>query len=73
MEIAGRPIAKYEPIGVRGLVADWPAVRAGKDGPEALAEMLNFAATDERFRQSDPTAAFPKRSDMAVATILQLL
>lgn len=61
-----RPIAEYEPMDrecfereivpkgepavIRGLVADWPAVRAAKDGPEALAEMLRFAATDEPFQ-----------------------
>ena len=60
-----RPIAEYEPMDrarfereivpkgqpalFRGLVADWPPVRAGKDGPEAIAEMLRFAATDEPF------------------------
>ena len=58
-----RPIAEYEPMDrerfereivpkgepavFRGLVDDWPVVSAGKDGPEALAEMLRFAATDE--------------------------
>src|SRR5262245_50746069 len=61
-----RPIAEYasmdrerfahevvprgEPAVFRGLVADWPAVRAGKDGPQALADMLSFAATDEPFQ-----------------------
>ena len=40
-------VAKGEPAVFRGLVADWPPVRAGKDGPEALASMLRFAATDE--------------------------
>jgi len=34
----------------RGMVADWPVVRAAKDGPEAIAEMLRFAATDEPFQ-----------------------
>jgi hypothetical protein len=58
-----RPIAEYEPMDrerfereivpkgepavFRGLVADWPAVRAASDGPGALADMLKFAATDE--------------------------
>lgn len=58
-----RPIAEYEPMErdrfereivpkgepavLRGLVAEWPAVRAARDGPEALAAMLRFAATDE--------------------------
>ena len=61
-----RPIAEYEPMDratfdreivpkgepalFRGLVADWPAVRAARDGDEPLAEMLKFAATDEPFQ-----------------------
>jgi hypothetical protein len=61
-----RPIAEYEPMDratfereivpkgqpalFRGLVADWPVVRAGKAGPEALAQMLRSAATDEPFQ-----------------------
>jgi hypothetical protein len=61
-----RPIAEYEPLDrerfereivrkgepavFRGLVADWPVVRAASDGPEALAEMLRIAATDEPFQ-----------------------
>jgi len=61
-----RPIAEYEPMDrqrfereivpkgepavFRGLVADWPLVRAARDGPEALAGMLKFAATDEPFQ-----------------------
>lgn len=61
-----RPIAEYEPMDrerfeqeivpkgepalFRGLVADWPAVHAGKDGPDALAQMLRWAATDEPFQ-----------------------
>jgi hypothetical protein len=61
-----RPIAEYEPMDrerfeheivpkgepavFRGLVADWPLVRAEPDGPEALAGMLRFAATDEPFQ-----------------------
>jgi hypothetical protein len=43
-------VPKGEPALFRGLVADWPVVRAGKDGPEALSEMLRFAATDEPFQ-----------------------
>ena len=43
-------VPKGEPAVFRGLVADWPPVRAAKDGPEALAEMLRFAATDEPFQ-----------------------
>jgi hypothetical protein len=58
-----RPIAEYEPMDrerfereivpiaepavFRGLVADWPLVRAAKEAPETLAEMLRFSATDE--------------------------
>jgi hypothetical protein len=61
-----RPIAEYEPMDrerfeqeivpkgepalFRGLVADWPVVHAGKDGPDALAQMLRRAATDEPFQ-----------------------
>ena len=61
-----RPIAEYEPMDrqrfereivpkgepavFRGLVADWPLVRAARDGPGALAGMLKFAATDEPFQ-----------------------
>ena len=40
-------VAKGEPAVFRGLVADWPAVEAGADGPEVLARMLQEAATDE--------------------------
>jgi len=43
-------VPKGEPAVFRGLVADWPVVRAGKDGPEPLAQMLRFAATDEPFK-----------------------
>jgi hypothetical protein len=43
-------VPKGEPAVFRGLVADWPAVRATKDGPEALAAMLRFAATDQPFQ-----------------------
>lgn len=42
-------VPKGEPAVFRGLVADWPVVRAAKDGAEPLAEMLRFAATDEPF------------------------
>jgi hypothetical protein len=61
-----RPIAEYEPMErerfereivpkgepalFRGLVADWPVVRAAKDGPQILAQMLRFAATEEPFQ-----------------------
>jgi hypothetical protein len=61
-----RPIAEYEPMDrarfereivpkgepavFRGLVADWPVVRAAKAGHQALAQMLHDAATDEPFQ-----------------------
>ena len=61
-----RPIAEYAPMDrerfereivpkgeaavFRDLVADWPPVRAAKDGPPPLADMLRFAATDEPFQ-----------------------
>src|SRR3954463_10947063 len=61
-----RPIAEYEPMErerfereivpkgepavLRGLVVDWPVVKAAKDGPEPLAQMLRFAATDDPFQ-----------------------
>jgi len=43
-------VPRGEPALFRGLVADWPAVRAGQDGSETLAEMLRFAATSEPFQ-----------------------
>ena len=43
-------VPKGEPAVFRSLVADWPVVRAAKDGPEPLAQMLRFAATDEPFQ-----------------------
>ncbi|GAC1587879.1 MAG: cupin-like domain-containing protein [Sphingomicrobium sp.] len=43
-------VPKGEPALFRGLAADWPLVHAGKDGPEALAQMLHAAATDEPFQ-----------------------
>jgi len=42
-------VPKREPAVFRRLVDDWPAVRAAKDGPEPLAEMLRYSATDEPF------------------------
>ncbi len=42
-------VPRGEPAVFRGLVADWPVVRAGNDAAEALAEMLRFAATDQPF------------------------
>jgi len=43
-------VPKGEPAVFRGLVADWPLVRAARDGPEPLSQMLAFAATDEPFQ-----------------------
>jgi len=43
-------VPKGEPAVFRGLVNDWPAVRAARDGPEPFAHMLRFAATDEPFQ-----------------------
>jgi hypothetical protein len=40
---------KGEPAVLRGLVADWPAVRAAEAGDEPLAEFLREAASDEPF------------------------
>jgi hypothetical protein len=42
-------VPKGEPAVLRGLVADWPIVRAAKDGDEALAGVLRDAASDEPF------------------------
>jgi hypothetical protein len=42
-------VPKAEPAVLRGLVADWPAVRAAQDGDEALAEFLRAVAADEPF------------------------
>jgi len=60
-----RPVAEYQdvdrerfeaeivprgrPAVLRGLVADWPAVGAGRAGDEALAQFLRDAASDEPF------------------------
>jgi hypothetical protein len=43
-------VPKGEPAVFRGLVADWPVVRAAKDGLEPLSQILRFAATDEPFQ-----------------------
>lgn len=40
---------KGEPAVLRGLVADWPLVRAAADSDEALADFLRGAASDEPF------------------------
>lgn len=42
-------VAKGEPAVLRGLVADWPVVRAARDGDTALAELLRSSASDEPF------------------------
>ncbi len=42
-------VPKGEPAVFRGLVADWPVVRAGKAAPEGLAQFLHDAATDKPF------------------------
>jgi len=43
-------VPKGEPAVFRGLVDDWPVVRAGKAGPEPLAKTLHSTATDEPFQ-----------------------
>lgn len=40
---------KGEPAVLRGMVADWPLVRAAADSDEALADFLRGAASDEPF------------------------
>jgi hypothetical protein len=42
-------VPKGEPAVLRGLVAEWPIVEAGKQSDEALAEILRSAASDEPF------------------------
>jgi Cupin-like domain len=42
-------VAEGEPAVLRGLVADWPAVEAAKQGDDALAAFLRGASADERF------------------------
>jgi hypothetical protein len=41
--------AKGEPAVLRGLVAEWPAVEAARQGDDALAAFLRGAASDEPF------------------------
>lgn len=43
-------VPKGEPAVLRGLVDEWPVVKAAKEGPEALAGLLRFASTDEPFQ-----------------------
>ena len=42
-------VAAGEPAVIRGLVADWPAVGAAREGDEQLAEFLRGVASDEAF------------------------
>jgi hypothetical protein len=42
-------VPKGEPAVLRGLVADWPATVAARQGDEALAEFLRGAASEEPF------------------------
>jgi hypothetical protein len=42
-------VPKGEPAVIRGLVADWPAVAAARQGDMAVAEFLRSAASDEPF------------------------
>jgi hypothetical protein len=42
-------VPKGEPAVLRGLVADWPIVQAGKQGDNGLAQHLRGAAADEPF------------------------
>lgn len=43
-------VPRGEPAVFRGMVADWPVVRAAKDGVEPLAQMLRYSANDELFQ-----------------------
>jgi len=42
-------VPRGRPAVLRGLVADWPPVRAARDGDEALAEFLRAASSGEPF------------------------
>lgn len=42
-------VPKGEPAVFRGMMDDWPVVRAGKAGDEELARLLHSAATEEPF------------------------
>lgn len=77
-------VAKGEPAVLRGLVADWPLVRAARNGDTALAEFLRTAASDEpfeawfgapeiegRFGYTDDFSGF--NHDRRLATVDQLL
>ena len=77
-------VPKGEPAVFRGLVSEWPAVRAASGGDEELAKFLRAAATDEpfetwfgqpeidgRFGYSDDFAGF--NHERKLATVDQLL
>lgn len=77
-------VAKGEPAVLRGMVGEWPIVRAARDGDAALAEYLRAAASDEpfeawfgapeiegRFSYSDDFSGF--NHDRKLATVDQLL
>lgn len=77
-------VPKGEPAVLRGLVADWPVVRAAQGGDAALAEFLRSGATDEpfeawfgapdiegRFGYADDFSGF--NHDRRLATVDQLL
>ena len=50
-QFEGEVLTRYEPAILRGLVATWPAVRAGRESPEA------FAAYLSRFASAAPVDA----------------
>ncbi|GAA0725920.1 cupin-like domain-containing protein [Sphingomonas japonica] len=77
-------VPRHRPAVLRGLVADWPAVRAARQSSDALADYLRNAATDVpgeawfgapqirgRFGFTDDFAGF--NHDRKRATIAQLL
>jgi hypothetical protein len=77
-------VPKGEPAVLRGLVADWPIVAAGKQGDDALTALLRTAASAEpfeawfgapeiggRFGYSDDFSGF--NHERRAATIDQLL
>ena len=43
-------VAKGQPAIIRGLVSDWPVVRAAMQGDKPLADALREAANDEPFQ-----------------------
>jgi hypothetical protein len=77
-------VAKGEPAVIRGLVSDWPIVRASLSGDAALADFIRRAANDEpfeawfgkpeiegRFSYSDDFKGF--NHERKLATVDQLL